>query len=133
MFNIPSWLISSQLQGSFPFVIFGPQLNNLQSSIITIALVFKFSIIAVSSSYRGQSLFPRPVFPALQCPSKNNIALLVIDKHISFNSGRKGEKDLFYWSMDGQMKVKTYTDWGLLESEIIFVNKWYDSGWFTSY
>ena len=45
------------------------------------------------------------------------------DKPISFNSGRKGEKDLFYWSMDGQMKVKTYTDWGLLESEIIFVNK----------
>ena len=45
------------------------------------------------------------------------------DKPISFNSGRKGEKDLFYWSVDGQMKVKTYTDWGLLESEIIFVNK----------
>ncbi|MAR29311.1 MAG: hypothetical protein CMG24_03190 [Candidatus Marinimicrobia bacterium] len=45
------------------------------------------------------------------------------DKPISFNSGRKGEKDLFYWSNDGQMKVKTYTDWGLLESEIIFVNK----------
>ena len=32
-------------------------------------------------------------------------------------------KDLFYWSMDGQMKVKTYTDWGLLESEIVFVDK----------
>jgi len=45
------------------------------------------------------------------------------DKPISFNSGRKGEKDLFYWTVDGQMKVKTYTDWGLLESEIIFVNK----------
>ena len=45
------------------------------------------------------------------------------DKPISFNSGRKGEKDLFYWSVDGQMKVKTYTDWGLLESEIIFVTK----------
>ena len=45
------------------------------------------------------------------------------DRPISFNSGRKGEKDLFYWSNDGQMKVKTYTDWGLLESEIIFVNK----------
>ena len=45
------------------------------------------------------------------------------DKPISFNSGRKGEKDLFYWSLDGQMKVKTYTDWGLLESEIIFVTK----------
>jgi|TARA_B110000196_G_scaffold168760_1_gene144921 hypothetical protein len=44
------------------------------------------------------------------------------DKPISFASGRKGEKDLFYWSKDGQMKVKTYTDWGLLESHIVFVN-----------
>jgi hypothetical protein len=45
------------------------------------------------------------------------------DKPISFASGRKGEKDLFYWSSDAQMKVKTYTDWGLLESHIVFVNK----------
>ena len=45
------------------------------------------------------------------------------DKPISFASGRKGEKDLFYWTKDGQMKVKTYTDWGLLESEIVFVQK----------
>ena len=45
------------------------------------------------------------------------------DRPISFSSGRKGEKDLFYWSAKGQMKVKTYTDWGLLESEIIFVTK----------
>ena len=44
-------------------------------------------------------------------------------KPISFTSGRKNEKDLFYWSNDGQMKVKTYTDWGLLESEIVFINK----------
>ena len=43
------------------------------------------------------------------------------EKPISFSSGRKGEKDLFYWSTDGQMKVKTYTDWGLLESEIVLV------------
>ena len=43
------------------------------------------------------------------------------DRPISFSSGRKNEKDLFYWSIDGQMKVKTYTDWGLLESEIVFV------------
>ena len=42
---------------------------------------------------------------------------------ISFASGRKGEKDLFYWSKDGRMIVKTYTDWGLLESHIVFVNK----------
>ena len=45
------------------------------------------------------------------------------DKPISFASGRKGEKDLFYWSTDGQMKVKTYTDWGLLESHIVFVKE----------
>ena len=45
------------------------------------------------------------------------------DRPISFSSGRKNEKDLFYWSLDGSIKVKTYTDWGLLESEIIFVNK----------
>ncbi len=45
------------------------------------------------------------------------------EKPISFASGRKGEKDLFYWSIDGQMKVKTYTDWGILESDIVFVNK----------
>ena len=40
---------------------------------------------------------------------------------ISFAAGRKGEKDLFYWTTDGQMKVKTYTDWSLLQSEIVFV------------
>ena len=45
------------------------------------------------------------------------------DKPISFSSGRKNEKDHFYFSLDGQMKVKTYTDWGLLESEIVFVKE----------
>ena len=45
------------------------------------------------------------------------------EKPISFSSGRKNEKDLFYFSTDGHMKVKTYTDWGLLESEIVFVKK----------
>ena len=45
------------------------------------------------------------------------------DKPISFASGRKGEKDLFYWTKDGNMKVKTYTDFGVLESEIIFISK----------
>ena len=45
------------------------------------------------------------------------------DKPISFSSGRKNEKDLFYFTMDGQMKVKTYTDWGLMESEIVFVKE----------
>ena len=45
------------------------------------------------------------------------------DKPISFASGRKSEKDLFYWTIDGDLKVKTYTNWGLLESEIVFINK----------
>ena len=45
------------------------------------------------------------------------------DRPISFASGRKGEKDFFYWTTSGQMKVKTYTDWGMLESEIIFVQR----------
>ena len=45
------------------------------------------------------------------------------DKPISFASGRKSEKDLFYWTIDGSMKVKTYTNWGLLESEIVFIDK----------
>ena len=45
------------------------------------------------------------------------------DRPISFASGRKGEKDFFYWTTNGQMKVKTYTDWGVLESEIIFVQQ----------
>ena len=44
-------------------------------------------------------------------------------KPISFASGRKGEKDLFYWTVNNEMKVKTYTDYGILESEIVFVNK----------
>ena len=45
------------------------------------------------------------------------------DKPISFASGRKGEKDLFYYTKTGEMKVKTYTNFGVLESEIVFVNK----------
>ena len=45
------------------------------------------------------------------------------DRPISFASGRKGEKDFFYWTTKNEMKVKTYTDWGVLESEIVFVHK----------
>ena len=45
------------------------------------------------------------------------------DKPISFASGRKSEKDLFYYSTSGELKVKTYTNYGILESEIVFVNK----------
>ena len=44
-------------------------------------------------------------------------------KPISFASGRNGEKDLMYVSTDGTFKVKTYTDWGLMESSIVFVKK----------
>tara|TARA_Y100000814_G_scaffold268849_1_gene224034 strand:- start:1501 stop:1758 length:258 start_codon:yes stop_codon:yes gene_type:complete len=44
-----------------------------------------------------------------------------LDKPISFSTGRKSEKDLFYWSKDGTLRVKTYTDWGIMESEIIFL------------
>ena len=45
------------------------------------------------------------------------------DRPISFSTGRKNEKDLFYWSTSGDMKVKTYTDWGIMESEIVFIDK----------
>ena len=42
-------------------------------------------------------------------------------KPISFASGRKGEKDLFYVDTEGNFRVKTYTDFGILESETVFV------------
>ena len=42
-------------------------------------------------------------------------------KPISFTSGRKGEKDLFYVDTEGHFRVKTYTDFGILESETVFV------------
>ena len=45
------------------------------------------------------------------------------ERPISFSAGRKNEKDLFYWSKDGEMKIKTYTDWGLMESEIVFISE----------
>ena len=44
------------------------------------------------------------------------------DRPISFSSGRKGEKDLFYYNKHGELRVKTYTDFGVLESEIVFIN-----------
>ncbi len=40
---------------------------------------------------------------------------------ISFSTGRGGEKDLFYHDNYGNLKVKTYTDTGFLESEIVFI------------
>tara|TARA_Y100000310_G_scaffold276597_1_gene293892 strand:+ start:113 stop:400 length:288 start_codon:yes stop_codon:yes gene_type:complete len=42
-------------------------------------------------------------------------------KPISFASGRKGEKDLFYVDTKGSFRIKTYTDFGILESETVFV------------
>ena len=73
-------------------------------------LIFMLSVGCQSraiSRYTGSAL-------KLELPSD-------FERPISFASGRKGEKDLFYWSKNGEMKVKTYTDWGVLESEIVFV------------
>tara|TARA_R110000744_G_scaffold24164_13_gene60832 strand:- start:1471 stop:1770 length:300 start_codon:yes stop_codon:yes gene_type:complete len=42
-------------------------------------------------------------------------------KPISFATGRDGEKDLFYVDTKGSFRVKTYTDFGILESETVFV------------
>ena len=76
-------------------------------TIIVLAFIFSSCQSRVVSRWTGAAL-------KLQLPDD-------FDKPISFASGRKDEKDLFYWSTDGQMKVKTYTDWGLLESEIVLV------------
>ena len=45
------------------------------------------------------------------------------DRPISFASGRKNEKDLFYYFKNGELKVKIYTNYGILGSEIIFVSQ----------
>lgn len=45
------------------------------------------------------------------------------EQPISFSTGREGEKDLFYKNADGQFKVKTYTDSGMFEAEIHFVEE----------
>ena len=75
--------------------------------LLTVILIFTGCQSRAISRWTGSAL-------QLQLPND-------FDRPISFSSGRKKEKDLFYWSIDGQMKVKTYTDWGLLESEIVFV------------
>jgi hypothetical protein len=83
-------------------------------------LVFSISImicIVIFSSCQSRAI-SRWTGNALQLELPDDF-----DRPISFASGRKGEKDLFYWSKDGKMIVKTYTDWGLLESHIVFVNK----------
>ena len=76
-------------------------------TLATLILTFNSCQSRVVSRWTGEAL-------KLQLPDD-------FDKPISFSSGRKNEKDLFYFTMDGQMKVKTYTDWGLLESEIVFL------------
>ena len=43
------------------------------------------------------------------------------ERPVSFSVGREGEKDLFYESTDGSYRVKTYTDSGFAEAEIVFV------------
>ena len=84
---------------------------------ISICFVFLFIMILIFSSCQSRAI-SRWTGSALQLQLPDDF-----DRPISFASGRKNEKDLFYWSIDGQMKVKTYTDWGLLESEIVFVKK----------
>ncbi len=79
------------------------------ASIVILVLVFSTCQSRAISRWTGAAL-------QLELPDD-------FDRPISFASGRKGEKDLFYWSVNGQMKVKTYTDWGMLESEIVFVTK----------
>ena len=83
---------------------------------IIISTVFLI-IVLVLSSCQSRAI-SRWTGTALQLELPNDF-----DRPISFSSGRENEKDLFYWSTDGQMKVKTYTDWGLLESEIVFVKE----------
>tara|TARA_Y100000590_G_scaffold185916_1_gene211860 strand:- start:194 stop:454 length:261 start_codon:yes stop_codon:yes gene_type:complete len=82
--------------------------------LVQIILIFSFLILVNNCQSRAVS---RWTGSALKLKLPNDF-----EKPISFASGRKGEKDLFYFSQNGEMKVKTYTDWGLLESEIVFVN-----------
>ena len=84
---------------------------------ISICFVFLFIMILIFSSCQSRAI-SRWTGSALQLQLPDDF-----DRPISFASGRKNEKDLFYWTKDGQMKVKTYTDWGLLESEVVFIQK----------
>ena len=93
------------------------KLINKENQLKKIKLIILFiTILLFSYGCKFQTrAFSRITGSALQLELPNDF-----EQPISFASGRKGEKDLFYWSIDGQMKVKTYTDWGLLESEILF-------------
>ena len=80
-----------------------------------VVMVFILLFISISCQSRAVSRFTGSALE-LELPKD-------FEKPISFASGRKSEKDLFYWTNKGEMKVKTYTNWGLLESEIIFIEK----------
>ena len=79
------------------------------TTLLTIVMIFSACQSRVVSRLTGSAL-------QLQLPKD-------FKRPISFASGRKGEKDFFYWTTNGKMKVKTYTDWGVLESEIVFVQQ----------
>lgn len=83
---------------------------------IILTLLFLSLILACAScqSRIGSRITGKPL--ELKLPSD-------FSKPISFSSGREGEKDLFYIAIDGSYKVKTYTDMGVFESEIIFIKK----------
>ena len=83
-------------------------------------IVFSFTLLMIILIFSGcqSRAISRWTGTALQLELPTDF-----DRPISFSSGRKSEKDFFYWTTNGQMKVKTYTDWGLLESEIVFVQK----------
>ncbi|MBC8198076.1 MAG: hypothetical protein H8E60_09345 [Candidatus Marinimicrobia bacterium] len=81
-------------------------------------IILSIICIAFTGCKLQTRAFSRLTGSALQLQLPTDFA-----KPISFASGRKGEKDLFYWTTNNEMKVKTYTDYGILESEIVFVNK----------
>ncbi len=81
-------------------------------------IIISIIYIAFTGCKLQTRAFSRLTGSALQLQLPTDFA-----KPISFASGRKGEKDLFYWTTNNEMKVKTYTDYGVLESEIVFVNK----------
>ena len=89
-------------------------MNNMKKGLFLTTLLI---IVLIFSSCQSRAI-SRWTGAALQLQLPDDF-----DRPISFSSGRKGEKDLFYWTINGEMKIKTYTDWGVLESEIVFVQK----------
>ena len=95
------------------------KLINKENQLKKIKLIILFiTILLFSYGCKFQTrAFSRITGSALKLELPNDF-----EQPISFASGRKGEKDLFYYSINGEMKVKTYTNYGILESEIIFIN-----------